>query len=88
MTRVIGVIYILYTDGTTDSLGNVEYTLNEDYDTVDDVLVFNYAKADPRVGYRVDNGMLEIMGHIVPLASVRKVSVRLLQKERLDANGD
>lgn len=82
MTRVVGDVYVAYQDGTSDSLGTVEYLLDIPYDEVNDLTVFNKVKAD--YGYRLENGMLELMGYVIPASSIKKVGVRLVLKERLD----
>lgn len=83
MTKVIAEVYVELQDGTYTALGTLDYLLDEPYDSVDDILVFSKVKQDPRAGYNVSSGMLELMGNFIPLSNLKRAGVRLLQKERM-----
>ena len=83
MTKVIAEVYVELQDGTYMALGTLDYLLEEPYDSVDDILVFSKVKQDPRAGYNVAFGMLELMGNFIPLSNLKRAGVRLLQKERM-----
>ena len=83
MTKVIAEVYVELQDGTYTALGTLDYLLEEPYDSVDDTLVFSKVKQDPRAGYNVASGMLELMGNFIQLSNLKRAGVRLLQKEHM-----
>lgn len=83
MTKVIVSVHVETTDNQVSDLGTLEYTLNTPYEQVDELFMFQQVKADPRAGYSIQDGILEIMGNIFMLSNVRRIFVVIRQKENL-----
>ncbi|API81908.1 hypothetical protein G20c_100 [Thermus phage G20c] len=81
MTRIVFEVYVTHPDDTSTLVGTYEFTEEVDYDQVDDTYAFQLFKT--RVGYRMQDGFLEIGSDLFPLAQVKRIAARVLLKERL-----